>query len=105
MNGLFSTGVVRSRSFHYYTEGAHAGEAQLHSDGGIWGVEIYPRYRLAGHGRELMLQLMAVARDLGHRYVWLYVHADNYAARRLYQGLGFTVAADTQRGLLLRREL
>jgi ribosomal protein S18 acetylase RimI-like enzyme len=96
---------VESQQFFYDVGEETAGEAQLQSDGGIWAVEIYRKYRGKGHGRRLMEQLLAEARRRGYTRVWLYVQPDNYVARWLYASMGFECLAETPRGLLVELTL
>ena len=56
-------------------------------------VAIRPQYRGAGIGTALMQHVLAEARRLGARRATLEVRASNERARRLYERLGFYVAA------------
>ena len=49
-----------------------------------------PRERGKGHGRRVVLSALKWARLRGARQAWLQVEADNLAARRLYETIGFT---------------
>ncbi len=52
-----------------------------------------PRFRGQGIGTALLHHVLAEARDLGARRATLEVRASNEGARRLYERLGFYVAA------------
>ena len=52
-------------------------------------VFTHPTYRRVGLARALLVWSMRVLADHGHRHVALRVVADNFPARRLYEGLGF----------------
>lgn len=56
-------------------------------------VALRPALRGRGLGTALMQQVFAEARRLGARRATLEVRASNSGARRLYERLGFTVAA------------
>jgi ribosomal-protein-alanine N-acetyltransferase len=56
-------------------------------------VAVRPRYRGRGIGTALLHHVLAEARQLGARRATLEVRASNEAARRLYERLGFYVAA------------
>jgi [ribosomal protein S18]-alanine N-acetyltransferase len=56
-------------------------------------VAILPPYRGQGIGTALMQRVLGEARRLGARRATLEVRASNEAARRLYERLGFYVAA------------
>jgi ribosomal-protein-alanine N-acetyltransferase len=56
-------------------------------------VAIRPQYRGRGIGTALLHHVLAEARRLGARRATLEVRASNEAARRLYERLGFYVAA------------
>jgi ribosomal protein S18 acetylase RimI-like enzyme len=68
--------------------------------GFIFGLEIYEPFRRQGYAKQAMLQVEAMARDMGLKQLALHVFADNAAARSLYEDLGYTVT-----GLNLRKEL
>lgn len=53
-------------------------------------IAISPQYRSKGFGRILMQFLLAKAKELGAAEVFLEVRADNLAAQKLYESLGFT---------------
>jgi GNAT superfamily N-acetyltransferase len=54
-------------------------------------VEVFthPAHRRIGLGRALLSWSMRVLAEHGHRQLALRVDADNFPARRLYEGLGF----------------
>jgi ribosomal-protein-alanine N-acetyltransferase len=56
-------------------------------------VAVLPRFRGAGIGSALLQHVLAEAKKLGARRATLEVRASNAAARRLYERLGFYVAA------------
>ena len=56
-------------------------------------VALRPQYRARGIGTALLQHVLAEGRQLGARRATLEVRASNEAARRLYQRLGFYVAA------------
>lgn len=56
-------------------------------------VAVRPRFRGHGIGTALLHHVLAEARQLGARRATLEVRASNEAARRLYERLGFYVAA------------
>ena len=57
---------------------------------GLFEVATAAAERGKGHGRRLLLSALKWARLRGARHAWLQVEADNFAARRLYDTLGFT---------------
>lgn len=56
-------------------------------------LAIRPRFRMQGIGTTLLHHVLAEARALGARRATLEVRASNDSARRLYERLGFYVAA------------
>ncbi|MDQ2632958.1 MAG: GNAT family N-acetyltransferase [Pseudomonadota bacterium] len=56
---------------------------------GLFEVATAAAERGKGHGRRLILSALKWARLRGARQAWLQVEADNFAARRLYDTLGF----------------
>ncbi len=56
---------------------------------GLFEVATARAERGKGHARRLLLSALKWARLRGARQAWLQVEADNIAARRLYEGLGF----------------
>jgi ribosomal-protein-alanine N-acetyltransferase len=56
-------------------------------------VAIRPQFRGSGIGTTLLHHILAEARRLGARRATLEVRASNEAARRLYERLGFHIAA------------
>ncbi len=56
---------------------------------GLFEVATAASERGKGHGRRLLLSALKWARLRGARIAWLQVDADNFAARRLYETLGF----------------
>lgn len=67
----------------------YAGLLAIGGDGDIQTIAVAPEARGAGHGRRLMLALLAEADARGARDVFLEVRADNPVARALYTSLGF----------------
>ncbi len=63
-----------------------AGEAEILT----FGVD--PRYRRAGHGGRILAEILARARTLGVRALFLEVAEKNAAARALYESRGFRLA-------------
>lgn len=55
----------------------------------VLGIALEPGHRDRGLGRRLMVELMQVARDLGHSRISLGVETDNRRAKHLYESLGF----------------
>ena len=94
--------------FLYHSGSGHElmGEAQLHSDGWIWSVEVYEPFRGSGHGRVLVEQLIAQARAMAMPALQLWVDPDNAAAITLYVSLGFeAVGGGGIRGVHMRKGL
>jgi [ribosomal protein S18]-alanine N-acetyltransferase len=56
-------------------------------------VAVRPRYRGKGMGTAVLRRVLAAGRELGARRATLEVRASNEGARRLYERLGFYVAA------------
>lgn len=71
---------------------------ELYIDSGeLYAVGVDPLRQGEGYGRSLVLAGLARLRTLGIPAAFLYVEADNVAARALYEGLGFTIdATDVQ---------
>ena len=63
-------------------------------------VAVRPQYRGHGMGTAIMHRVLAEARRLGAKRATLEVRASNQRAGRLYERLGFYVAADTPQLLL-----
>lgn len=59
----------------------------------IYDIEITQAHRRKGYGREAMLELERVARQMGLRQLALHVFAYNTGARALYESLGYSVAS------------
>jgi ribosomal protein S18 acetylase RimI-like enzyme len=57
---------------------------------GLFEVATAAAERGKGHGRRLLLSALKWARLRGARQAWLQVEADNFAARQLYETLGFS---------------
>jgi mycothiol synthase len=80
--------------FHWTKVHAGAGEGPV---GEVYVVGVDPDAQGGGLGRALTLAGLQHLRDRGLGQVLLYVEADNLAARRLYERLGFDhVATDAQ---------
>jgi len=56
---------------------------------GLFEIATGPRERGKGHGRRVVLSALKWARLRGAKEAWLQVGADNLAARRLYESIGF----------------
>ncbi|MCS3426912.1 ribosomal protein S18-alanine N-acetyltransferase [Leucobacter aridicollis] len=67
----------------------YAGLLVVGTDGDIQTIAVAPELRGGGHGRALMVELLAEAARRGARQVFLEVRADNPPARGLYASLGF----------------
>ena len=66
----------------------------------IWGVYVRPRWRGAGVGRAILLELLKQARGLaGLEQIGLTVSTGQVAAKRLYQALGFEVFGQERHAL------
>ncbi len=102
---LTGAGTGQVHYYFYYVEGYRAGEAQLHSDGSLWAIEIYPDYRGKGHGEKLVQGLLDAAYTRGHGGVWLFVHPENIVATNLYLKLGFVSSGTTKRGMRMTKRL
>jgi ribosomal protein S18 acetylase RimI-like enzyme len=63
--------------------------------GEIWAVSVLPWLRGQGIGARLVRAAEDALRARGFRWALLGVEADNAAARRLYERLGYTLAATT----------
>jgi len=61
--------------------------------GFILDLEIHEPFRRKGYARQAMLQLEAVAREMGLQQLGLHVFAHNQGARVLYESLGYAVAS------------
>ena len=57
--------------------------------GFIYDIEIQEAYRHQGYGRQAMLALEDIARELGCSTLMLHVFAHNGAARSLYEQIGY----------------
>ena len=67
----------------------YAGLLVVGTDGDIQTIAVAPELRGGGHGRALIVELLAEAARRGARQVFLEVRADNPPARGLYASLGF----------------
>ncbi len=61
--------------------------------GFVYDIEIDPAQRRKGYGREAMLELEVLARQMGLHQLGLHVFAYNAGARALYESLGYSVAS------------
>ncbi len=72
---------------------AACGQFALEADlAGLYDVFTAPSHRGRGLARLLCLQMLRWAEEQGARSGYLQVEADNLAARRVYQGIGFADA-------------
>ncbi|GAA1611527.1 ribosomal protein S18-alanine N-acetyltransferase [Leucobacter chromiireducens] len=67
----------------------YGGVLVVGSEGDVQTIALLAEARGAGNGRRLMEALMARARELGARELFLEVRADNPVAHALYRSLGF----------------
>jgi ribosomal protein S18 acetylase RimI-like enzyme len=96
---------LRSRYHHLYTiqeteQGRPVGVLWLRTDmdssrasGHIFDLEIHEAFRRQGYGRQAMLELERLVREMGLRQLGLHVFAHNDGARALYEELGYRVAS------------
>lgn len=63
-------------------------------------IALYPEYRGLGIGTELMKQMLKQLRGAGYTKASLSVQKKNYAVR-MYQNLGFTVAAENNQEYIM----
>lgn len=96
---------LKSRYHHLYTiqeteQGRSVGILWLRTDmdssrasGHIFDLEIHETFRRQGYGRQAMLELERVVREMGLRQLGLHVFAHNDGARALYEELGYRVAS------------
>lgn len=66
-----------------------AGVRNIVGTGEVTNVMVLPRYRNLGIGRKMMEEIILRGRDLGATDLTLEVRAQNVAAQRLYESLGF----------------
>lgn len=89
--------VLASADAHYatwLTDGRAMGTGRLAITddwAGLSCLVVDPALRGNGHGRALTIAMMARARELGARWVYLQVADDDGIANHLYGSLGFTV--------------
>jgi ribosomal protein S18 acetylase RimI-like enzyme len=69
------------------------------------GVAVHPQHQGRGYGRAMMRWLEEQARHRGAQRIRLRVHADNLAARRLYESLGYAEAGEERGELVMMLEL
>lgn len=67
----------------------YAGLLLVGAEGDIQTIAVAPEFQGTGQGRRLMEALIAAARELRVRQLFLEVRADNQVARALYVSLGF----------------
>jgi ribosomal-protein-alanine N-acetyltransferase len=67
----------------------YAGVLVSGAEADVMTVAVDPRHQGSGHGRVLMRHLLDVAAGRGAQQVLLEVRADNLAAQRVYERLGF----------------
>jgi ribosomal protein S18 acetylase RimI-like enzyme len=97
--------------YEYSRNGYPVGCFSLHEHHGdypysLWSVVIHSKHRGQGWGRALMKCAITIAKRRGFPFLWLCVNADNVAARRLYESLGFCyVRPPQQRSAELIRRL
>jgi RimJ/RimL family protein N-acetyltransferase len=75
-------------------------EPKSRHNGRIWGVYVTKAFRGRGIGRGLMVRLVEWAKaEPGLRQISLQVGSEQFAARRLYESLGFVVFGRQPRAL------
>ena len=72
--------------------------------GFVFNIEVAAAHRRAGFARRALVEIEAVARDLGVAAIGLNVFAFNAGARSLYDGLGYEVIGTTMRKTLDAKE-
>lgn len=100
--------LSRENGNHYYVYvdegGASAGYGMLRTFGKheapTLGCVIWQKHRGQGHGKRLVLELVAKARQLAYPQIRLKVHPDNRIAHRLYEKAGFKEVRKTENGLI-----
>ncbi|MCL5023912.1 MAG: ribosomal protein S18-alanine N-acetyltransferase [Nitrospirae bacterium] len=60
-------------------------------EGHILNLAVHPDYRRRGIAAALVAHVIAEFKERGCRFVYLEVRASNHAAKRLYEGFGFTL--------------
>jgi GNAT superfamily N-acetyltransferase len=83
---------LAGRGYKVTHKGIIIGCAFIHiraQSGFIFNVNVNKPYRRQGVGRHLMTHLEEVCRGEGRSWMALQVDVDNYAARKMYEGLGF----------------
>ena len=63
------------------------------ASGFIFDLEIHEAFRRQGYGRQAMLELERLVREMGLRQLGLHVFAHNDGARALFEELGYRVAS------------
>lgn len=81
--------VVKDGDGNVVACGQYAMEAELV---GLYDVFTAPAARGRGLARQLCVQLLCIARELGARVAYLQVEGDNVPARRVYHRIGFADA-------------
>lgn len=69
-----------------------------------WAISLYKEYRGLGIGTLLMRELIERLKARGYKQTSLAVQKDNYA-RRLYENMGFKIAAELQEEYLMILDL
>ena len=105
MNGLVLDKSPHALHYRYWLDDEPVGEAQLHSDGWVWGVEIYATFRGNGPGRQLMEAIEIHARASAMPSLRLWVAHGNEIAERMYAGLGYRATHSTERGVCMQKDL
>jgi len=94
LHALLLNGIRTPHEFGARVEGrvVACGLAVLESElVGLFDVATDASVRRRGHGRQLVKGLLGWGHRSGARHAYLQVVADNLAARRLYESLGFSV--------------
>ena len=68
---------------------AYAGLWLMVDEAHVTTFAVLPAWRRQGVGRRLMIELLAIAEEMGARIATLEVRISNVAARRLYERFGF----------------
>lgn len=87
--------TLRCLQLSFYDGNEKVGSAQLHASDTscleIVSLTVEPNRRGRGHGKQILEQLMAIARSMGATEMCAHASPDNTAAYRLFAGHGFHV--------------